>query len=390
MAQFLQAITKRRKTPEQLVRLASKALEDILSPSAGAELAVVSPVGVSGGDLARQPSDAEASLCKRLAQMKDLLYGDSEKTPDEDKAQELAQLLMHEGLLVQLVQNLSALPFEARKDTAQIFNNIVRKDLAGFASYIEQNFHVVHMLIDGYNQPDIALNCGSMIRECIRHEGILRSILYSDTDFWLFFERFVHIPSFDVASDAFTTLRDLLTRKKSVASEFLEQKYDQVFTAYQGLLNSENYVTRRQSLKLLGELLLDRSNFGVMMRYISSKENLKLIMNLLRDKSPNIQFEAFHVFKVFVANPKKPPEIVTILYKNQDKLIAYLESFHSDKDDPQFNEEKALLINTLSALEAPEGYIARRDSNLTSEEAPTPTLDLPSPTSPAGLDSKQT
>lgn len=30
------------------------------------------------------------------------------------------------------------------------------------------------------------------------------------------------------------------------------------------------------------------------------KENLKMMMNLLRDKSPNIQYEAFHVFKVKV------------------------------------------------------------------------------------------
>jgi len=29
----------------------------------------------------------------------------------------------------------------------------------------------------------------------------------------------------------------------------------------------------------------------------------------LIDKSKNIQFEAFHVFKVFVANPRKPPEV---------------------------------------------------------------------------------
>lgn len=31
------------------------------------------------------------------------------------------------------------------------------------------------------------------------------------------------------------------------------------------------------------------------------KENLKMMMNLLRDKSPNIQYEAFHVFKVSLA-----------------------------------------------------------------------------------------
>ena len=61
---------------------------------------------------------------------------------------------------------------------------------------------------------------------------------------------------------------------------------------------SENYVTKRQSLKLLGEILLDRANFNVMTRYIANESNLKMMMNLLRDKSKNIQFEAFHVFKV--------------------------------------------------------------------------------------------
>jgi len=50
--------------------------------------------------------------------------------------------------------------------------------------------------------------------------------------------------------------------------------------------------------QLLGELLLDRHNYTVMTRYISKPENLKIMMNNLRDQSRNIQFEAFHVFKV--------------------------------------------------------------------------------------------
>ena len=51
------------------------------------------------------------------------------------------------------------------------------------------------------------------------------------------------------------------------------------------MLENGNYVTRRQSLKLLSELLLDRSNAGVMMRYIGSVENMCLMMNLLRDEA---------------------------------------------------------------------------------------------------------
>lgn len=118
---------------------------------------------------------------------------------------------------------------------------------------------------------------------------------------------------------------------------------------------SGNYVNKRQSLKLLGEILLDRANFNVMTRYIANESNLKMMMNLLRDKSKNIQFEAFHVFKVcaetyntacgktlihetqvFVANPKKPPQIEAILRRNQDKLLVFLKGFHNDKDGTSF------------------------------------------------------
>lgn len=74
----------------------------------------------------------------------------------------------------------------------------------------------------------------------------------------------------------------------------------QFFASFTTLIMSGNYVNKRQSLKLLGEILLDRTNFNVMTRYIANESNLKMMMNLLRDKSKNIQFEAFHVFKVCV------------------------------------------------------------------------------------------
>lgn len=94
------------------------------------------------------------------------------------------------------------------------------------------------------------------------------------------------------------SLQDLITKHKTLCAEFLEKNYDRFFECYQNLLKSENYVVRRQSLKLLGELLLDRHNFNVMTKYISNADNLKMMMEMLKDKSRNIQFEAFHVFKV--------------------------------------------------------------------------------------------
>merc|ERR1712121_255730 len=139
---------------------------------------------------------------------------------------------------------------------------------------------------------------------------------------------------------------------KILCADFLEANYEAVFVQYQRLLHSDNYVTKRQSLKLLGELLLDRHNFSIMTKYISNPENLKLMMNMLRNRSRNIQFEAFHVFKVFVANPNKPKPILDILVRNRDRLVEFLSNFHTDRtEDEQFNDEKAYLIKQIQDLQ---------------------------------------
>ncbi len=56
-----------------------------------------------------------------------------------------------------------------------------------------------------YENPEIALNCGMMLRECVRHESLCKIILYSE-EFYYFF-RFVEVSTFDIASDAFTTFK---------------------------------------------------------------------------------------------------------------------------------------------------------------------------------------
>merc|ERR1719495_1324088 len=106
--------------------------------------------------------------------------------------------------------------------------------------------------------------------------------------------------------------------------------------------------------KYLWPTPLDAHNFVIMTKYISSQDNLKLMMNLLRDKSRNIQFEAFHVFKVFVANPNKTQPILDILVKNKDKLVEFLLNFHTDRtEDEQFNDEKTYLIKQIKELQPP-------------------------------------
>lgn len=325
---------KSQKSPADVV----KALRDALQ-------------SLERGD--KKAEKAQEDTAKNLQAIKNMLYGTADAEPQTDIiVAQLAQEMYNANLLLLMINTLHRIDFEGKKDVAQIFNNILRRQIgtrSPTVEYICTKPEILFTLMRGYEQQEIALNCGTMLRECIRYEALAKIMLSSD-DFYNFF-KYVEVSTFDIASDAFSTFKELLTKHKMLCAEFLENNYDRVFTHYQGLLSSENYVTRRQSLKLLGELLLDRHNFSVMTRYISNPDNLKLMMNMLKEKSRNIQFEAFHVFKVFVANPNKPKPILDILLRNQEKLVDFLTKFHTDRyEDEQFNDEKAYLIKQIKEL----------------------------------------
>lgn len=56
-----------------------------------------------------------------------------------------------------------------------------------------------------YETPEVALNCGMMLRECLRHEPLARTVLFSE-DFYCFFH-YVELSTFDIASDAFASFK---------------------------------------------------------------------------------------------------------------------------------------------------------------------------------------
>lgn len=64
-----------------------------------------------------------------------------------------------------------------------------------------------------YESPEIALNCGIMLRECIRHEPLAKIILWSE-QFYDFF-RYVEMSTFDIASDAFATFKVISSQPRN-------------------------------------------------------------------------------------------------------------------------------------------------------------------------------
>ncbi|CAI5477261.1 unnamed protein product [Closterium sp. Yama58-4] len=338
--------------------------------------------------LPRDDKSAEEVL-KSLVTVRVLLIGDLDAPPNKEAVAAAVAESVKCDLLPLLVSRLPVFDWEARKEMVLVWTYLLahggkrrrpkadeeeeedeeeggegggaqkgapqeeeeEEGPAVALEFVERHTELVDKLVRGYKQKDIAQNSGLMLRECLRSPKLVSHTLqFSNLDIIM---GGCDLQNFDIASDAFLTLKDLLKQHPAVAAEFLMTNFEDFFKRFDLLLNSDNYVTRRQAIKLLGELLLDRANMQVMMRYIGEAHNFKIMMTLIKDPSRAIQYEAFHVFKIFVANPRKPEKIVKLLARNKEKMVKFLKDFEIDKEEEDFEEEKEMLIREIQNAHYP-------------------------------------
>lgn len=272
---------------------------------------------------------------------------------------ELVEDMLANDIPVMLLAELPLLEFEVRKEVmnlccALLWSTMPTELEDHVLEYLRKHPRLFDLLTDGYKCDETALHYGVVLRSCARHARLVDAFLKSGRIFDLI--DYTKMPSIDISSDAFYTLKEFLLNHKEVSAPWLNEHCSEFFSKFNDLLKSEDYLVGRQALMLLGDLLLDRAFKKVTLEYVNNEQNLMIAMNLLKDSSMVIQVEAFNVFKVFVANPNKSERVQKILFKNKDKLVKHLETLHSNKpDDQKFNEEQRKVIEKLRPLSPPRG-----------------------------------
>lgn len=291
-------------------------------------------------------------LARYLKQIKVILHGDEDQEPQQDQIAALAQEVHATDLLSHLVHNIRKLDFDLRKDVFILFLALLRRQSAGecpTVSYLLRHTEILVKLMKGPEYPDVALVCGQILRDCVKFELVNRFVLYHPL-FWKLF-KYVQLPIFEVATDVFLTLNSLLTVHKKLVAEFLTTHCAMFIENINELIKSDNYVTKRQSVRLLRELVLQKPNQHFLMSYFDDAKSLKIVMILLSDKLKNVQIEGFHIFKFFVAKPKKSPKIIDILAKNKENFEHFFENFDVNNTTPGVIEERDYILQEIQKLE---------------------------------------
>eukprot|EP00930_Biecheleria_cincta_P064459 TRINITY_DN50033_c0_g1_i1.p1 TRINITY_DN50033_c0_g1~~TRINITY_DN50033_c0_g1_i1.p1 ORF type:complete len:446 (-),score=93.49 TRINITY_DN50033_c0_g1_i1:12-1349(-) len=270
----------------------------------------------------------------------------------------LAQFL-EADLPVQLLSQLGAMQFETRKLIMNVFCALLWPDLPAVVGtkslqYLRCHATLFTKLMSGYLQEDTAFHCGVVLRSLLRHSDLVDAFLLSGQIFELM--ECTCNPSIEIAADAMFTLNKALLDFKDVSGPWLNAHFEKFFSLCNKLLQSENYIVQRQVIMLLVGILLDIKFQRAMKNYVCKIQNLKIVMNLLLAESSIIKSEAFHIFKVFVVNPRKPAGVQQILVKNKTKLVALIESLESARsDDTCFARDRQKVVERLMDMTVAPG-----------------------------------
>ncbi|CCK70201.1 Hym1p KNAG_0D04560 [Huiozyma naganishii CBS 8797] len=320
----------------------------------------LSKIGSASTSDGRRKAQEECS--RYLIGVRHFILRETDPKPTEASIDELYSA-MHQGdLFYDLLLHITDLEFEARKEVLFIFsiclnyskdNKFVTVDyFVSEPKTITLILRTAELILQKSDAPqDVELIIGNMILDCIKHEQLCRIIL-RDPQLWKFFD-FARITNFEISTMALQVLNDMFTtHPRLVSREFFSQEKNlaKFIRNINQLIAHGNYVTKRQSTKILASLIMEKANSQLMLTYINSPDNLKLIMTLMTDKSKNLQLDAFNVFKVIVANPRKTKPVFDILVKNRDNLLKYFESFATDNQDSILQDEKHFVMQEIDKL----------------------------------------
>lgn len=274
---------------------------------------------------------------------------------DQDEKQVLK--ILEKDLLHLIISTLSFVDFECKKNLRSIFLFTARKiqsstnlglqrQLVKVCLERKQNFRI---LVEGLQDPRSVQFCGPILRALIEFDELCDEVVELEIIRKIFdLAQGAHV---ELSRDAFLTLRSIFLSGNNTVLNFLKANSNDVFSMLNGLVQSSNYCILRQGLKFLKDILLERRNYTVMLEYIQNACHLKIFILLLDHSSASIQHECFHMFKVFVGNPSKSPEILQLLRSEKPHLLHLLGPLQPiSLEDDSFPVEKSLVLSTLTSL----------------------------------------
>ncbi|EAY07903.1 hypothetical protein TVAG_064500 [Trichomonas vaginalis G3] len=281
-------------------------------------------------------------ISKNFGRMTDILYKKIDGEEASSKSLQLINEIAATNFILDGILILSNLPVEHRRQFTMIFTGAVAYKNNGespLVKYIEQDPDIIDTIIHLYNNPELAITAGEMLRVCATYESLTKQILSKSSVNQLF--KFFTVPLFDVAADSFSLFREILL-SSPIAKQYIRDNYDFIVEKLNQFSEKSHYASSLQSLRLIRELIETNEVFNML--YLSSDRNFDLILQHFTSQYKNIAIEALKIFKLFIDFKKSSEKIRKFTKDNKDNLIKYADALLDFPLDQSFRTN---LIDTI-------------------------------------------
>ena len=285
---------------------------------------------------------------KNFNRMTEILYKKKEGEEASARALQLVTDLSHSDFILLGIKTLHSLPVEQRKQFTIIFNGSITHQTGSeypVVLYVLRNIEILDILLGFYDYPELAVSAGEMLRLCAHHAELARQLLSPARLDKLF--TYFNVSHFDVSADSFATFRELILCSPN-GEQYINENAQAIIDRIHSTLNESNYAACRQSLKLIGEIIVQYPSFQ--QKYLKDEKNLIVIMKFMASQYKLISMEAFHIFKLFVAIEGRPEPITKILRANQEKLTQFIKTLLDGVEEQELQREKDYLLMELAYL----------------------------------------
>jgi calcium binding protein 39 len=222
------------------------------------------------------------------------------------------------------------------------------EELFSFSKEIDFPTSIIKKIVKRYGEPSNTAFLGVVIRKANKNSSLNLQIY--ETEMITSIATLLMSNDFLVCTDAYITLKDVLTRHKKNTRAYFLNNMD-CFDRYNQVL-STNYLAKRLVLQIYEGIFLDKFFFDILSKYVENPEYLRLIIKLMGERSERIRFDVFHVLKMFIANPNKGDEIIRIIVEENENIYNFLLSIKRESDS--FMKEKEYLLKETMKLRIKE------------------------------------
>jgi calcium binding protein 39 len=285
------------------------------------------------------------TLTKNLNRMEDILYRHTHGGEPNSRALRLVAKIDGADFVPLVLDSFLLILPEQRRQFTHVFTACVALQIRCVVpgpAFLSSRPDCLDRIMALYERPELVVYAGEMLRICTKHEPLARMI-HAPEHLDRLFSHF-NAPHFDLAADSFATFRELILNSP-IADVYMKGNLRPMMDRLHETLVEGNYAPCRQTLKLIGELIMAFEDFQK--AYLADEKNLIAVMKLMLSGYRNIAMEAFHIFKLFVVREEVPEPILRILRRNSEKLKQLLRHLLDQINDDEIQREKEALLLAL-------------------------------------------